>query len=557
VSKPKSKRRKTSVPAAAPKKVRDRAPWTPPPWMLAVLIALIMVMLICTAWQSDDAFITFRTARNFWAGEGLCWNPGERVQSYSNPLWLLAALFCQGLFGEVYFSMLFVSLAIAGVNLWLVAFRFSGATWLSVLALIALSCSAAAVDYATSGLENGLLALLLLLFLDQMRREPSVARLVPSALLAALIALTRLDALLFALPALAVSLWPHRRRLAAWLRLALGFAPLAAWELFSLIYYGSLVPNTAYAKLNVAIPKTEMMAQGLAYFGDALTRDPMTLLLILGGVAAAWRWGEPRLRAASLGVALYLLYIVWIGGDFMAGRFLAAPAWAGAGLLTIALTPAVWRRLTASRSWLAPAVLAALALYGLAWPASRWGSGADYGAGLRFADIVGPAGIADERAYYYPSTGLLAVLAKGDEISRNGWPTPPYRAAISGRDFAASDQRAVVTDEVGFFGYFAGPDKSIIDIWALCDPLLARLPFQPEGEWRVGHYRRALPVGYRESYAAGENRFEDPDVAEFYDAIVAVTRGPLFTGERWRAIWRLHTGYFSEAIARAAATTES
>ncbi len=530
--------------------------WTPPRWALAVAIGVILLIVLRTAWQSDDAFITFRTARNFWSGEGLVWNPGERVQSYSNPLWLLVAILCHGLFGEVYFSVIFVSIAIAGVNLALIAYGFCRVEGAALLALMALSVSAAVIDYATSGLENGALALLLLLFLAQLRREASPWRLSVLALLAALLALTRLDALLFAAPALAREAWLHRAKPMALARAALGFLPLILWELFSLVYYGSLVPNTAYAKLNVAIPKLEMIGQGLTYLGHGLTHDPVSMALIIGGLAAAWRFGSQAERWFALGVALYLPYIAWIGGDFMAGRFLAAPAWAGAALLACRATPETWRALTARRRYLAPVAVAVLSIYGLAWPQSRWFSGADYGAGMSFAEIVGPSGIADERAYYYPTTGLAPVWGKRAAIRRNDWPTPPYPAAIRGRELARSDQRAVVTDEVGFFGYFAGPDKAIMDIWALCDPLLARLPFEPKGAWRVGHYRREVPKGYRESFASGTNRFEDPEMADFYEAIRLATRGPLFTGERWRAIWRLHTGHY-RAVAKRASSAGS
>ena len=35
----------------------------------------------------DDAFITYRYARNLARGEGLVFNPGERVEGYTNFLW--------------------------------------------------------------------------------------------------------------------------------------------------------------------------------------------------------------------------------------------------------------------------------------------------------------------------------------------------------------------------------------------------------------------------------------------------------------------------------------
>ena len=50
-----------------------------------ILLALF-VILLRTAWVSDDACISFRTVDNFLHGYGLRWNVSERVQTYTNPL---------------------------------------------------------------------------------------------------------------------------------------------------------------------------------------------------------------------------------------------------------------------------------------------------------------------------------------------------------------------------------------------------------------------------------------------------------------------------------------
>src|SRR5512143_302818 len=57
---------------------------------LLTVAALAAVVTVCLAWAvtldylSDDAFITFRYARNLARGEGLVYNPGERVEGYTN-----------------------------------------------------------------------------------------------------------------------------------------------------------------------------------------------------------------------------------------------------------------------------------------------------------------------------------------------------------------------------------------------------------------------------------------------------------------------------------------
>jgi arabinofuranosyltransferase len=56
------------------------------------IVLLILVLSIRRAWISDDAFITFRVIDNFINGYGLTWNPQERVQVYTHPLWMFLML---------------------------------------------------------------------------------------------------------------------------------------------------------------------------------------------------------------------------------------------------------------------------------------------------------------------------------------------------------------------------------------------------------------------------------------------------------------------------------
>jgi arabinofuranosyltransferase len=62
---------------------------------------------------------------------------------------------------------------------------------------------------------------------------------------------------------------------------------LVAWEVFSLVYYGFLFPNTAYAKLNTGIPIVELVGQGTHYFLNSLEWDPVTLTVTAFAVILA------------------------------------------------------------------------------------------------------------------------------------------------------------------------------------------------------------------------------------------------------------------------------
>ena len=66
--------------------------------LLLVTIAVAIAGLSIFAYIPDDTFITLRYARNVLDGKGFVFNEGERVEGYTNFLWLLMLVFA-GTFG--------------------------------------------------------------------------------------------------------------------------------------------------------------------------------------------------------------------------------------------------------------------------------------------------------------------------------------------------------------------------------------------------------------------------------------------------------------------------
>jgi arabinofuranosyltransferase len=95
-------------------------------------------------------------------------------------------------------------------------------------------------------------------------------------------------------------------------------------------------------------------------------------------------------------------------------------------------------------------------------------------------------------------------------------------------------RRVVVEDSVGYRGFFAGPGVHIVDRFALCDPLLARLAPLP-GQ-RIGHFARAVPDGYVETLASGTNRLSSAGLAAYYDRIRLIVAGPIWSLSRFKAM---------------------
>jgi arabinofuranosyltransferase len=468
----------------------------------AVGSLLLLVVLVRTAWVSDDAFITLRTVHHALEGHGLRFNVAERVQAYTHPLWMLLLLVVHGLTGEPFHGTLALGVLTTMLGVGAVVWHARSAGGLA-LALALFVSSKAWIDFATSGLENPLTHLFVLaafLLALQPDRSPRVLALATATWGGAF--LTRPDAVLLTGPAITWVLATAPRTRAHAMAALLGGLPVLGWELFSLVYYGALLPNTAFAKLGSGIAISERISQGLTYAWHPVRHDKATLLALASVVPLlVWR-RVPAVRALLAGVLLHVLYVVWIGGDFMAGRFWTPVVFA-VGL--------VLARLELPRT----AIVGAIAALGLAalQPYAPLRSGRDY-ARHRVHE-----GIMDERGFYFQGTGLLSTRPPLDH---------PY--ARAGRRARDDGRTAVVRATIGYFGYFAGPSMHVTDPLGLSEPLYARLPAQLNPNWRVGHYRRAPAPGYDPAIGRPPT---DPALAALYARVHALTRGPLLQPARW------------------------
>lgn len=470
--------------------------------------------------MSDDAYIMLRTLRNFVNGDGLRWNLAERVQSYSNPLWLFVLAPFHLLTGEYYLTVLFVSFAFSLAAVALVALRLHRAPTARVLAVTCLASSRSFVDYSTSGLENPLthllLALLLLVYLSEGRGRRHLFAL---SLIASLAAVNRLDTTVLTGPLVAAA-WLRDRDRRALPAVALGWLPLVAWESFSLIYYGFPFPNTAYAVIPWWASTWDVAHHGLRYIWSSVRFDLVAATILAGGLILPLATGRRQLLPLSIGIALHLVYLLGVGGNFMAGRFFAAPfVFASTAVLYCLPAPRLQR-------WLVPFVLALGLTAGTKAPLL---SGPRYGARPDTANIDAH-GVADERGFYFRYTGLFR---RGSTFDR---PYHPWWA----RDHIPPG--SVVLQWGGFAGMDAPRDAHLVDF--LTDAFLARLPPIDAGKprWRPGHNPRAIPDGYLATLRTGRNLVTDPDFARYLDKLDLAIRAPLWSWERFEAIWELNTG---------------
>jgi len=307
----------------------------------------------------DDSFITFRYARNLVRGYGLVFNPGERVEGYTNFFWVLLSAIPIALRADPFLAMRVFGLLSYFAWIALCGTAFVDPRNQRPVARLLLAASALPValvpdglaSFAGSGMETHFVALsLLLVGLSQHVWLGRTKTLVVVRALAPLVAcLTRLDAVVFVVASVAVVFGESLARRATVRHMASDLARrygvcalgLASWLLWKWSYYHSILPNTYYAKAG----DTAQWRAGIAYLRAFAAGSPYVLVLLPFLLIAATRLADPRPRSfarfAIIGLVLYGVYVAKVGGDFMHYRFmfevLPVFLWAAfAGLVAVA-----------------------------------------------------------------------------------------------------------------------------------------------------------------------------------------------------------------------------
>ena len=204
----------------------------------------------------DDALISLRYTKRLLDGQGLTWNSGERVEGYSNLLWVLSAAALGWLGVDLITSVRI--LGVAGMVLSMAAVLYAyppsslSATPVTSIALLFLALSSAFAVWAIGGMEQPFVAALLawavvLCFPHLESRHVSFRQLQWPGLCLALLCLTRPDAPLFTAAAvLAMVVVGGGRREAFEKGIALATLPVLFFLgqlTFRLFYYGEWVPE--------------------------------------------------------------------------------------------------------------------------------------------------------------------------------------------------------------------------------------------------------------------------------------------------------------------------
>lgn len=567
-------------------------------WLLGIFSVFLFLK---NAWVAEDAFIILRTVDQFLHDNGFRWNPHERTQVYTSPLWFLLIIATSFFSRVLYLDLVGLSL-LMHVALIVVMARLIPSVWRWAAAVLLLTLSQAFFEFTGSGLEYPLAYFLLASSVLLYCRNRFVEDRFWIALSTGLTLITRHDLLFLLLPMLAHLTYHYTRTLTLRQQLAtllLFVSPLALWTLFSVFYYGVPFPNTAYAKLAIpGLPLVDRFIRGYIYLTVSLKCDPVTPSLLALATIKALAAKETRYKMLGLGILTAFLYVTSIGGDYMIGRFyctlylvavlaLVSVSWekpfisrpvaavlglssawliilftlahmdfinallvsAGLGPLDSPTPVFIFCAITCvamaaytytskpNARYLAPSVFGLLLFHSTLYNDSPWTSGGKNWGKTTDYEIYVAIDTTSRERYWIYRWTSLFAWFNRDTTKT----FPDHDWCERGKPAGAVSPMWTV----GMQGYCMPRSSIGFDYNGLVDPLMARMPKYPDVAWVPGGSVRIVPEGYIESLRQNSNLITDPDLKLYYDKLRLITQSEdLFAPERIKTIVAFNLGMY-------------
>lgn len=234
----------------------------------------------------DDAPITYRYATNLSEGLGFVYNPGQRIQGTSTPLFVLvlAILARLGIAPELAGPYLGLAGMVGACLLLYALVARASSPRAGFLAAILVATDGTAALWASSGMETGVYVGLIMLALWAYGAQRDFLL----GVAAGLCGLMRLDGLIVAAVLLTLRMWQGRQL--PWRSLLPCAVLLVPWFIFAQLYFGSWLPLSLSAK------QQHSHLAGPFWMVQYFVRAPYQFYLPLLFVAVGWLVGHRRWR---------------------------------------------------------------------------------------------------------------------------------------------------------------------------------------------------------------------------------------------------------------------
>jgi len=419
---------------------------------MACAAAIYVARCLQFNFLADDAFISFRYARNLSRGLGFVFNPGERVEGYTNFLLVVLLAGVNRLGVDIVTAGRICSVAAGIVMVFLTATLvrriMPGKPWVNIGAAFLVAMNPFVATWGASGLETTMFGALLLLMLNAfVGADMTAPRFARASAYALLLGATRPEGVALYL-VLVATLFARKQDAERARSLVLMFPGALLYLLvggsyfwWRWQYFGALLPNTYSAKSPFSV---DQLLLGTAYVAGFVV-NPFVVL----SIPFAWH-GVNAVRKRSPAVlvlfGVLILIVIGEGGDGLPMyRF---------------LVPAV-------------PLLSALTAAGIAMFCN------DRGFSARFPTIATASLLVLSLFPLHDAQYLLYRYQRDYEI-------PRWSAAGTALGRALPPDALVAAVPIGALGWYS--DLRMLDMVGLTDPVIARSPVDPAVKW-AGHQK--------------------------------------------------------------------
>lgn len=303
-------------------------------FLLPTVIAMIFAFVTDHRWE--DWYITYRASKNLAIGNGLVFNPGERVHSFTSPIGtVLPAIIRVATLNRsdetvIWIFRILSSLTLGAAALYLLALlqKLKASPFTAAFLIGIFSTSILIIDFSINGMETAFMMLFLSCLIYVVVARPARMRLQLAAALAGLM-YTRPDGFIYGGSILLGFVVFHnqaesgltRGRL-LWLYCQgalLGALIYSPWLVATTLYYGSPVPHSISAKGALSDHSASGLWLRMSSFPVRLLSDPLPLFTppysnVFGSwTKTFWKLGEFKFNFLVVGHVLTVaVSIVWL-----------------------------------------------------------------------------------------------------------------------------------------------------------------------------------------------------------------------------------------------------
>ncbi len=281
------------------------------------------------AFASDDAFITYKYAQNFFLGNGINFNSfGEKVEGYSNFLYVL--LMTPGIaisqnYIYIYSTIVNTLLLLMAMVVFYKTLTLEIGEKYALLGAFLVGLNPAIWANVTTGLETILILFIFVSIWYLTKKTRTGINILLIFIISTISMLSRVDGFIFPLILSIYFILNKEKKIALYLILYI-FMFMGFYALLRYNYYGDVIANTYYAKVSGDI--FQRIVAGYRYlYGNTVNNGIafyllFVILFILNKLLLNYKNIKYFISFELIFLGVWLPYMIYVGGDIYYERFL-------------------------------------------------------------------------------------------------------------------------------------------------------------------------------------------------------------------------------------------